>query len=94
MSTAIGPTDRDRFSDEPVLSFFHPEGYVSQQKGQQGRMELEDNDFVGMVVEMVLDFGRVTMRQETVKSVVERVCRFNGDKVPCYLEVYNMEIEA
>ena len=50
MSIAIGPTDRDRFSDEPVLSFFHPEGYVSQQKGQQGRMELEDNDFVGMVV--------------------------------------------
>ena len=53
-------------------------------------MELEDDDFVQIAAEVVMEFGRVTMRreaaQQVVECVVERVGRFNGDKVPFYLE--------
>ena len=61
-------------------------------------MELEDDDFTEMVAELVTELGRVTMRreaaQQAVMCVVERVDRFNGDKVPFYLEIYNAELEA
>ena len=61
-------------------------------------MEAEDDEFVEMVAEVVLEFGRVVMRREAaqraIERVVERVGRFNGDKVPFYLEAYNAEMEA
>ena len=51
-----------------------------------------------MVAEVVMEFRRVTMRQEAVQwaieQVVERVGHFNGNKVPFYLEVYNTEMEV
>ena len=49
-------------------------------------MELEDNDFAQIVAEVVMEFGWVKMRrevaQQVVECVVERVSRFNVDKVP------------
>ena len=32
--------------------------------------------------------------QQAIERVVERVGRFNGDKVPFYLEAYNAEMEV
>ena len=61
-------------------------------------MESEDDGFVEMMAEVVLKFRRVVMRREAaqraIERVVERVGRFNGDKVPFYLEIYNAELEA
>ena len=61
-------------------------------------MELEDDDFVQIMAEVVMEFGRVSMRQETAQQVVEceveRVSRFNGDKVPFYMEAYNAEMKV
>ena len=61
-------------------------------------MELEDNDFAQIVAEVVMEFGWVKMRreatQQAVDNVVERVGRFNGDKVPFYLDTYNAEMEV
>ena len=60
-------------------------------------MESEDDDLAEMVAEVVLESARVVMRreaaQQAVERVVERVGRFNGDKVPSYLEAYNAEME-
>ena len=60
-------------------------------------MESEDDDSAEMVAEVVLEFGRVVVRQEAaqpaIERVLERVGRFNGDKVPFYLEAYNAEME-
>ena len=61
-------------------------------------MELEDDDFAQMVAEVVVEFRRVTMRREStqqvVECVVERVNRFNADKVPFYFEAYNAKMEV
>ena len=61
-------------------------------------MELEENYFAQLFVEAVREFGRATTRRETVQQVVEcvaeRVGRFNGDKVPFYLQAYNEEMHA
>ena len=61
-------------------------------------MESEDDDSAEMVAEVVLEFGRVVMRREAaqraIERVVERVGRFNGDKVPFYLDTYNAEMEV
>ena len=40
-------------------------------KGRQGRMESEDNDFAEMMVEVVLEFGRVVMRREAAQQAIE-----------------------
>ena len=51
-------------------------------------MESEDDDFAEMVAKVVLEFGRAVIRREAtqraIERVVERVGRFNGDKVPFY----------
>ena len=61
-------------------------------------MESEDDDSAEMVAEVVLEFGGAVMRREAaqraIERVVERVSRFNGNKVPFYLEAYNAEMEA
>ena len=49
-------------------------------------MESKDDDFVEMVAEVVM---RREAAQRAIERVVERVGRFNGDKVPFYLEAYN-----
>ena len=50
------------------------------------------------MAEVVIGFGRVTARreatQQAIECVVERVIRFNGDKVPFYMEAYNAEMDV
>ena len=57
-------------------------------------MELEGDDFAQVFVEAVWEFGRVTTRREVAQQadecVAERVGHFNGDKVPFYMEAYNV----
>ena len=61
-------------------------------------MESEDGDYAEIVAEVMRKFERVVMEREeaqrAIERVVERVGRFNGDKVPFYLEAYNAEMEA
>ena len=61
-------------------------------------MELEEDDIAQLVVEAVREFERATTRreaaQQAVECVAERVVRFNGDKVPSYMQAYNEEIDA
>ena len=56
------------------------------------RMELEEDDFAHLFVEAVREFGRVTTRREVAQQAVETVGRFNGDKVPSYMEAYNEDM--
>ena len=61
-------------------------------------MELEEDDFTQLFVEAAREFGRATTRreaaQQAVECVAERVGRFNGDKVPSYMQAYNEEMDA
>ena len=61
-------------------------------------MESENGDYVEIVAEVMRKFERVVMEREeaqrATERVVERVGRFNGDKVPFYMEAYNAEMEA
>ena len=61
-------------------------------------MELEEDDFTQLFVEAVREFGRATTRREAAQQaaecVAERVGRFNGDKVPFYMEAYNEEMDV
>ena len=61
-------------------------------------MELEEDDFTQLFVEAVREFRRATSRreaaQQTVECVVERVGRFNRNKVPSYMEAYNEEMDV
>ena len=47
---------------------------------------------------MVREFGRARARTEAahqaVECVAKRVGRFNGDKVPSYMQAYNEEMDA
>ena len=61
-------------------------------------MELEEEEFAQILAEVVSEFGRVTEKreatQQAIECVVERVVRFNGDKVPIYMEAYNAEMDV
>ena len=61
-------------------------------------MELEEDDFAVILAKVVREFGRMMTKREaapqTVECVVERVDRFNGDKVPFYMEAYNAEMDV
>ena len=61
-------------------------------------MELDEDDFAQLFVKAVREFGRATTRREAAQQVVEcvaeRVGRFNGDKVPSYMEAYIEEMDA
>ena len=61
-------------------------------------MELDEDSFAELFVEVVREFGRATTRREVaqrvVESVVERIGRFNGDDVPSYMQAYNEEMDA
>ena len=57
-------------------------------------MELEEDGFAQLFVEVVRvrEFGGGPTRREVVQRVVEcvaeRVGRFNGDKIPSYMQAY------
>ena len=61
-------------------------------------MELDEDGFAELFVEVGREFRRTTKRREVaqraVESVVERVGRFNGDDVPFYMQAYNEEMSA
>ena len=61
-------------------------------------MELEEDAFAQLLLEVVREFGRAVARREAarraVECVAERVGRFNGDKVPSYMQAYNEEMDA
>ena len=61
-------------------------------------MKLEEDDCTQLFVEVVREFGRATTRreaaQEAVECLAERVGRFNGDKVPFFMEAYNEEMDV
>ena len=55
-------------------------------------MELDEEGFAELFVEVVREFERATARREVaqraVECVVERVGRFNVDDVPSYMQAY------
>ena len=61
-------------------------------------MELGEDGFARLFVDVVREFGRSATRreaaQQAVECVAERVDRSNGDKVPSYMQAYNEEIDA
>ena len=61
-------------------------------------MEIDEDSFAELFVEVVREFGRATARREAaqraVKCVVEKVGHFSGDDVPFYMQAYNEEMSA
>ena len=61
-------------------------------------MELEEDGFAQLFIEVVREFGRATTRREAgqraIECVAERVGRFNGDELPFYIQAYNEEMDA
>ena len=61
-------------------------------------MDLDEDGFAELFVEVVREFGRAIVRREVVQRavecVVERAGRFNGDDVPSYMQAYNEEMDA
>ena len=60
-------------------------------------MESGDEDSAEMVAKVMRKLERAVLEREeaqrAIERVVERVGRFNGDKVPFYMEAYNAEME-
>ena len=57
---------------------------------------MEEEDFMEMMERIAMDLGRAKLKrdatQQAVECMVDRVGRFNGNRVPFYLESYNVEM--
>ena len=61
-------------------------------------MELEEDGFAQLFVEAVREFRRAATRreaaQQAVDCMVERVDRFNGERVPFLMQAYIEEMDS